>query len=408
MRETAAKAPRPTRAAGGRPLNFVFFSPHFPANGADFCGGLKKAGATVLGIGDAPYDALPQKLKTSLSEYYRIEDMEAYDPTFRAIGHFIHKWGRIDRFESLNEHWLELEAAIRTDFNIFGTKLDFVKNLKRKSRMRAFFRKSGVETIPQRKCSDRAGALTFIRRVGFPVVVKPDSGAGASMTYKISNQKELNRFLKEKPADVTFVMEQFVDGLVVTYDGICNRAGEVVLEASTRYDQSIMDVVNSGGHMSYVCLPEVDPAVADAGRKILKAFDVRERFFHIELFQTRKDGRIIALEVNMRPPGAWITDAINYCYDIDVYQLWADMVVNDAGQGPAKGKYFTAYASRKDHIRYRHDHEAVIAAHGDKIVHHQPIEKVFSGAMGDYAYQMRSPRVEDLREAVKFIHAGQD
>ena len=56
----------------------------------------------------------------------------------------------------------------------------------------------------------------------------------------------------------------------------------------------------------------IDPAVEEAGSKILKAFDVRERFFHIELFQTTKDNRIIALEVNMRPPGAWITDAMNY------------------------------------------------------------------------------------------------
>ncbi|TIX65613.1 MAG: carbamoylphosphate synthase, partial [Mesorhizobium sp.] len=29
-------------------MNFVYFSPHFPANGADFCDRLKKAGATVL------------------------------------------------------------------------------------------------------------------------------------------------------------------------------------------------------------------------------------------------------------------------------------------------------------------------------------------------------------------------
>ena len=168
-------------------MNFVFFSPHFPANGADFCDRLKKAGATVLGIGDAPYDGLDPMLKKALSEYYRLSDMESYDAVFRAIGHFIHRWGRIDRFESLNEHWLELEAGIRTDFNIFGTKLDFVKNLKHKSRMRAFFRKSGVETIPQHKRSDRAGALNFIRRVGYPVVVKPDSGAGARDTFKIAN-----------------------------------------------------------------------------------------------------------------------------------------------------------------------------------------------------------------------------
>ncbi|WP_274626476.1 ATP-grasp domain-containing protein [Arvimicrobium flavum] len=386
-------------------MNFVFFSPHFPENGADFCRGLKKAGATLLGIGDAHYDALPAVLKQSLDEYYRISDMEEYEQTFRAIGHFIHKWGRIDRFESLNEHWLELEAGIRTDFNIFGTKLDYVQNLKRKSRMRAFFRKSGVDIIPQRKCSDRAGALTFIRRVGYPVVVKPDSGSGASMTYKISNQRELNDFLASKPADVAFVMEQFIDGLVVTYDGLANRDGEVVLASTTHYDQSVMDVVNTDSHMSYVCMPTIDPRIEDAGRKILKAFDVRERFFHIELFQTRRDKRIIALEVNMRPPGAWITDAINYSYDVDVYQLWADMVVKDAAAERAKGKYFTAYASRKDHIRYRHDHQAVLAAHGDVIIRHQPIEKIFSKAMGNFAYQMRSKNLADLREAVRYIHA---
>ena len=386
-------------------MNFVFFSPHFPANGADFCDRLKKAGATVLGIGDAPYDGLDDKLAPALSEYYRVTDMEEYDPVFRAMGHFIHKWGRIDRFELLNEHWLELEANIRTDFNIFGTKLDFVKNLKRKSRMRAFFRKSGVETIPQRKCSDRAGALTFIRRVGYPVVVKPDTGSGASNTFRIGNSKELDEFFAAKPADVTFVMEQFVDGLVVTYDGLVNRDGEVVFAASTHYQQSIMDAVNENRHMSYICKPEVDPAVDEAGRRILKAFDVRERFFHIEFFQTRKDKRIIALEVNMRPPGAWMTDAINYSYDIDIYAEWADMVVNNRAGGPHKGKYFTAYASRKRHIRYSHDHATVLAAHGDKILRHQAIEEVFSRAMGNYAYQLRSANLADVEEAVRFIHA---
>ena len=118
-------------------------------------------------------------------------------------------------------------------------------------------------------------------------------------------------------------MEQFIEGLVVTYDGLVNRDGEVVLAASTRYDQSVMDVVNKDRHMSYVCHPEIDPAIEEAGRKILKAFDVRERFFHIELFQTT-DGRVIALEVNMRPPGAWMTDAINFTYDIDIYAEWAE------------------------------------------------------------------------------------
>ena len=179
-------------------MNFVFFSPHFPANGADFCDRLKKAGATVLGIGDAPYDALERKLKTALSEYYRVADMEDYEPVFRAIGHFIHKWGRIDRFESLNEHWLELEAGIRTDFNIFGTKLDFVKNLKRKracapSSARAASRPSRSANAPT-----APARMTFIRRVGYPVVVKPDSGSGAS-----EHLQDLQREANSTPSSAT-------------------------------------------------------------------------------------------------------------------------------------------------------------------------------------------------------------
>ena len=48
------------------------------------------------------------------------------------------------------------------------------------------------------------------------------------------------------------------------------------------------DIVNTDGHMSYVCHPVMDPAVEEAGRKILKAFDVRERFFHgISTIQSR-------------------------------------------------------------------------------------------------------------------------
>src|SRR5215510_6287988 len=96
------------RPEGGAPrVNFVFFSPHFPANGTDFCERLMKAGATVLGIGDASYDQLSPRLKAALAEYYRVNDMENEDQTLRELGHFVHRWGRIDRFESLNEHWLE-------------------------------------------------------------------------------------------------------------------------------------------------------------------------------------------------------------------------------------------------------------------------------------------------------------
>ncbi|WP_313527530.1 ATP-grasp domain-containing protein [Shinella sp.] len=384
-------------------MKLVYFSPHFPTNGTDFCDRLHQAGATVFGIGDAPYDHLAPRLKAALSEYYRIPDMEDGDQVLRAMGHFIHRWGRIDRFESLNEHWLEQDAAIRTDFNIPGIRSEFVENLKHKSKMSAFFKKAGVQTIRQHKYVDRAGVEAFIANIGYPIVIKPDQGSGASNTVKVCDDRDLDAFETTKLPGVNYVAEEFIDGIVLTYDGLVDRDGQVVFAASHRFEQSIMEVVNTNSHLHYYCLPFVDPEVEAAGRAAVKSFGIREKFFHIEFFQTRADNRIVALEINMRPPGAWMTDAINYSYDMDIYRAWAQMVVNNKVGGPFTGRYYTGYASRKNHIRYVNDHQAVLAAHGDRIVHFAPIENVFSRAMGNFAYQFRSEDFDEVKAIVRFI-----
>lgn len=389
-------------------MKFVYFSPHFPENGAAFCSQLARAGVTVLGIGDASYETLRPELKSALAEYYRVSSMEDGDQVLRAMGHFIHRWGRIDRFESLNEHWLEQDADIRTDFNIPGIKRDFVDNLKQKSKMRAFFDKAGVETIRQRPYVDRAGTEAFIGEVGYPVVIKPDQGSGASNTVKIASAGDLDRFEAGRRRGVSYVVEQFIDGIVLTYDGLVDRDGRIVFAASHRFEQSIMGVVNADSHLNYYCLPQVDPAIEQAGRAAIASFGIREKFFHIEFFQTRADKRVVALEINMRPPGAWMTDAINYAYDMDVYREWASMVADNTVGGPFEGRYFVGYASRKNHIRYVNDHQAILKAHGDKIVHFAPIEAVFSRAMGNFAYQFRSQDFDEVKAIVRFIQAVED
>jgi hypothetical protein len=105
----------------------------------------------------------------------------------------------------------------------------------------------------------------------------------------------------------------------------------------------------------------------------------------------------------MRPPGAWMTDAINFTHDIDIYREWANMVVNGRIDGPFRGKYYTAYASRKNHKRYLHDHDAILQKYNSKVVKHSPIEPVFSRAMGNYAYQFRSESKEEIGEIIGFI-----
>ncbi|NGZ74041.1 ATP-grasp domain-containing protein [Saccharibacillus alkalitolerans] len=386
-------------------MNFVFFSPHFPSSSGEFAVRLHEEGATVLGIGDAAYDGLSPRLRAALTEYYRVGDMENEDETLRAAGYFTHKYGKIDRFESMNEHWLESDARMRTNFNVEGTKADFVDNLKHKSKMKAFFRQSGVDTVRFLKNPDRESAAAFIEQNGFPVVVKPDLGSGASHTYKLSDQDELDYFLHTRPRDTEFIMEEFIDGIILTYDGLIDRDGIVRFHASHRFEQSIMKVVSDDDHLRYFCLKDVDPEVERAGRSILAAFGIRERFFHIELFRSNKDGRLIALEVNMRPPGAWMTDAINYSYDVDVYSLWAKMVVHGGSGEPPRGRYYTGYASRKDRKTYVRGHEEIMRQLGGEIVRYDAIDEIFSRASGNRAYQFRAESLERVREIADYIQA---
>ncbi|MBN2571723.1 MAG: hypothetical protein JXA68_06310, partial [Ignavibacteriales bacterium] len=94
-------------------MNIVFLSPHFPPHYYLFCVYLRTFGANVLGLADEHYHSLRQELKEVLSDYYKVFDMNSYDELLRALGYFTHKFGKLDRIDSLNEYWLETEAKLR-------------------------------------------------------------------------------------------------------------------------------------------------------------------------------------------------------------------------------------------------------------------------------------------------------
>ncbi|MBQ8699249.1 MAG: ATP-grasp domain-containing protein, partial [Schwartzia sp.] len=224
-------------------MNFVFISPHFPKTYWLFCDRLKRNGANVLGIGDCPYDALEAHMKASLTEYYFVENMQDYDQMLRAAGFFTFKYGKIDWIESNNEFWLEQDAQLRTDFHVTtGEQADGIGRLKHKSSMKPYYKKAGVATARLAKIPTIKEAKEFLKKVGYPVIVKPDIGVGANDTYRLDTDAELERFFKEKPP-VPYVMEEFVTGNIYSYDAIVNSAGEPLFESMTAWPPSIMDIV---------------------------------------------------------------------------------------------------------------------------------------------------------------------
>lgn len=382
-------------------MNVIFISPHFPPNFQNFVRRLNGAGATVLGLSDVHWENLGQEVQNNLTEYYRVGDMHNYDDVVRAVGYFTHRYGKIDRIDSLNEYWLETEARVRTDFNIFGYRTDDIARIKRKSEMKRVFQSIGIKCAPGALFESEKQALAFIEKVGWPVVAKPDIGVGAAKTYKLEKKEDLKFFMEDK-LDCDYFMESFVSEPIVTYDGLTDREGNIVFSASHRYSQGIMEVVNADSDVFYYGVREIEPALEKVGRDIVEAFNVKERFFHFEFFMSKK-GEITALEVNMRPPGGLTVDMFNYANDFDCYRAWADLITR--GETTQKGKrpYFVIYVGRKDSLPYKRSHDTVLGEFASLIVHHSRLSDVFSRAIGNYGYILRHEKLDPLLAAAGSI-----
>ena len=393
-------------------MNFVFISPHFPKSYWNFCDRLKKNGVNVLGLADAPYDELPWELKNCLTEYYKVNNLEDYDEVLRAIGYFTHKYGKIDWLESNNEYWLEQDARIRTDFNInTGMKSDEINSFKSKSAMKAFYAKANVPVARHHMVNgNREDAFAFIEEVGYPVVVKPDIGVGAAKTYKLKTPEDVHNFYNDLP-EVQYIMEEFIEGAIVSFDGISGDNCEVIFGTSNEFPPSIMDIVNNLDHVSYHTVKEVSPNLRAIGERVIKAFNARNRFFHLEFFRLTKAkkglgevGDIVALEVNMRAPGGYTPDMINFANSVDVYQIWADMVAfGKTYVDLNKQHYFAVYCARRDGKNYRHSHEEIMERYGERMVMRERMPEIFSVAMGNEMYTAKLDTEEEMNAYIDFV-----
>ena len=388
-------------------MNFVFISPHFPHTYWQFCDRLKRNGLNVLGIGDAPYDSLEMPLKAALTEYYRVDSLEDYDKVYRAVAFFAFKYGRIDWIESMNEYWLEQDAGLRTDFNVTtGIRTDRISFIKEKSLMKKLYLEAGIPTARQHIVSDLEAGKSFIKQVGYPVIVKPDVGVGATHTWKLENNDDLEAFYHKLPA-VPYVMEEFIQGEICSYDAILDSRCEPLFESMTVWPP-VMDIVNKDLDLMYYTCPEVPEALRELGRRTVKAFGVDRRFVHLEFFRLTKArrglgkvGDFVALEVNMRPAGGYTPDMMDFAHSTDVYQIYADMVAFDERKVPESGEHaYCVYASRKDGHTYARTHDEIMAKYGSRMMMQEEMPPMNWPQMGRYMY---TARLETFEEAKAFI-----
>ena len=396
--------------------NFVFISPNFPITYWKFCAELKRNGLRVLGIGDCPYTELTQSLRESLHEYYRVSSLENYEEVFRAVAFFTYKYGKIDWLESNNEYWLERDAALRTAFHITtGLQESDMDRIKLKSAMKAYYAKAGIPTARYHLVDDYEGARAFAHEVGYPVIVKPDNGVGANNTYRLRNDEELQFFFATKDDNI-YIMEEFVNGQVRTYDAIVDSRGEPLFESGNVTPESLMDVVNNNDNSIYYIVKHLSPEMRDYGRRTVKAFDVKSRFVHLEFFVLNADqeglgkkGDILGLEVNMRPAGGYTPDLFDFSAETDVYKIWADMVAFDKSTVPSdRPHHYCAFCGRRDGKNFVLDHNAIMAKYGPSMKMFGRIPEALSGAMANQMYVANFDTKEELQQFYNDLLACKD
>lgn len=372
-------------------MNFVIISPHFPETYWKFAEALKKNGFNVLGIGDAPYQDISKELKVALTEYYFCPRMDDYKELYKAFAFFSFKYGKIDWVESNNEYWLAKDARLRSDFNLStGIKEDKIIAYKSKTAMKEHFIRAGVKVARYVKTSSLDEAKAFAASVGYPLFAKPDIGVGANSTYRLKDESELLSFFA-KPDVADYIIEEFIAGTIISFDGVCDSKSQPVIYLTHLFPVSNASVVSELSEDYYYSLPVVPDDLKEAGLAVLKAFDVQRRFFHLEFFRLNvdkeglgKQGDIVALEVNMRPPGGFTTEMISACLGMSSYQVWADVMTYDENrQVKSDMEAIVVEVARRDGKHYFYPLKDIMLKYKDHIVMTGRYSPIISVGMGN-------------------------
>ena len=392
-------------------MNFIFISPNFPTIYSHFVKSLKDRGVTVLGIGDTPYDQINDELKANLTEYCFCSNLANLDWMKNTVSYLKNKYGPIDYLESNNEFWLESDAQLREFADVKnGLRPADMECIKYKSKMKANFIKAGAKVARYILVDTLEKSEEFVKEVNYPVFAKPDNGVGAAATYKISNHDELVNFHNTKP-NVTYIMEEFLDGFITSFDGICDNDSNVVLVFNETFPTPIAEVVHKNCDVYYYANMEMPVSFRKLGERVVKTFGIKKRCFHIEFFCLKSDkpglgkkGDIVALEVNMRSPGGNTPDLLTIAFNSSYYDVYADVIVKNASDIDLNKKHYISISvSRRNGWQYQIDDNQLLNDFKDKIIEHGIYSKEIAVAMGDRYF---FARFDTLEEALKFKDAA--
>ena len=310
----------------------MFVEPFFPANQRQFARALAEAGATVIGIGESPAEALDDQLKGWLHHYQRVSSVTDVDSMTRAVRQVQDKvW--VDRIEATVEAHTLATAQVREACTIPGTSVRTAWLCRDKPSMKQALREAGVPTAASAAADSAAEVRAFAEQAGYPLILKPRSGAGAAGTMRADNADDLEHALGVFGAEgaASIAVEEFVEGHEGFYDTITVN-GDVALDFVSHYYPNVLEAMRTRWiSPQFISTNRIDTApeyaeLREMGRRVNAALGIGTSATHMEWFSGPKGLKFS--EIGCRPPGVGAWDLYSAGNDLDLYRAWADAIVH--------------------------------------------------------------------------------
>ena len=307
-------------------MNVVFIAPGYPSEMPQFVRGLAEHGASVIGVGDQPANALPELARQHLSEYLQVASLRDEMAVVGALTKFM--GGRtVDRVVALWEPAVVLAARIREALGVPGIDLEMAHRFRDKDVMKQVIGAAGLRTARHARAASSAEVRAAVEQVGYPAIIKPIDGAGSMDTFRVDTPQQLEQALGQLKHVPEVNVEEFITGEEYHYDTICSD-GTVLYENMGYYRPT--PLISRGNEwvspqtlaVRDLTQPHLQPGIT-LGRDVLKVMGFKTGFTHMEWFLT-PSGEAVFSEIAARPPGANTVDLMNFTADIDVFSGYAE------------------------------------------------------------------------------------
>jgi hypothetical protein len=316
----------------------LIISPGYPADMPQFTRGLAEVGATVLGVGDSPKESLPEAARNALSGYLQVRSLW----NIPSVVYELRAWlqGRqIDRIECLWEAAMLLAAELRQALNVPGLSVQATLPFRDKEKMKQVLDAAGIRTPHHLPATTVAGCWEAAERIGFPLILKPISGAGSADTYRVDDNDGLRDVLPRLAHVPMVSVEEFIDAEEYTFDTVTIEGKIAYYNIAWYRPRPLVARSNEWISPQVIALRDVEaPELAGGvrmGFDVIRALGFRTGFTHMEWYR-KADGEVVFGEIGARPPGAHQVDQMNYACDFDVYRAWAAAIAH--GKFEAKVK----------------------------------------------------------------------